>query len=120
MARASGCLIDVVVFGWHPIRFPALFVINLGDMMRRWTDDLYQSTLHRVLNNVSGRDRRVAFDMVASEPASILGLGSNWGIHEGARADLLITDADDPEDLVASGATKRAVLVGGRVVAGTL
>ena len=25
--------------------------------MRRWTNDLYQSTPHRVLNNVSGRDR---------------------------------------------------------------
>jgi cytosine deaminase len=65
-------------------------------------------------------DHRAAFDMVASQPASILGLGLNWGIHEGARADLLITDADDPADLVASGATKRAVLVGGRVVAGVL
>ena len=30
-----------------------------------------------------------------------------------ARADLLITDADDPEDLVATGSSKRAVLVGG-------
>ncbi len=61
-----------------------------------------------------------AFDMVASVPASIIGLGSSWGIHQGARADLLITDADDPEDLVATGSIKRAVLVGGRLVAGAL
>jgi cytosine deaminase len=65
-------------------------------------------------------DHRAAFDMVASQPAAILGLGSSWGIQEGARADLLITDADDPEDLVATGSLKRAVLVGGRLVAGEL
>jgi cytosine deaminase len=63
---------------------------------------------------------QTAFDMVSSVPASIIGLGGDWGIHCGARADLLITDAEDPGDLVATGSLDRTVLVGGRVVAGSL
>jgi isopenicillin N synthase-like dioxygenase len=36
---------------------PGTFVINLGDMIRRWTNDLYHSNSHRVLNNGSGNER---------------------------------------------------------------
>ena len=65
-------------------------------------------------------DLPAAFAMVTDVPAAIMGLGSDWGIREGARADLLITEAGDVDDLVATGAMSRAVFVGGRLVAGTL
>lgn len=39
------------------IPIPGTLVINLGDMVRRWTNDLYHSNAHRVLNNLGGRDR---------------------------------------------------------------
>jgi cytosine deaminase len=65
-------------------------------------------------------DLRKAFDMVSRVPADLMELGSDWGIREGARADLLIGDAASVEDLVAGGAVGRQVMVGGRIVASTV
>jgi isopenicillin N synthase-like dioxygenase len=37
--------------GWTPVHIPPeSFVINIGDLMMRWTNDRWVSTLHRVVN----------------------------------------------------------------------
>jgi cytosine deaminase len=61
-------------------------------------------------------DLRQVFEMVSSVPAQMIGLGADWGIRKGARADLLIARAETIDDLVASGALERTVMIEGRVV----
>lgn len=42
---------------WHDVQpVPGAFIINLGDMLERWTNGLFRSTLHRVVNT-AGRER---------------------------------------------------------------
>jgi cytosine deaminase len=64
-------------------------------------------------------DLRQVFEMVSTVPAQMIGLGADWGIRQGARADLLIARADTIDDLVAGGALERTVMVEGRVVCST-
>jgi len=82
-----------------------------GDLLEiaRWT---------LLAGHLGSNDLGKAFEMVSSVPARLLGCGDPYGIRVGARADLLVTAAADPADLVASGPLARTVLVNGRVVSG--
>ena len=54
---AGGLQIRDPVHGWlHAPPRAGTFIVNLGDLIARWTNDLYRSTEHRVVN-MSGRDR---------------------------------------------------------------
>jgi isopenicillin N synthase-like dioxygenase len=43
--------------GWVPATpVPGTLIVNIGDMLARWTNDLFRSTVHRVIN-ASSRER---------------------------------------------------------------
>lgn len=51
---------------------PGTFVINLGDLMARWTNGLYNSNMHRVKNNQSGKDRYSIPVFYSPNPDSVI------------------------------------------------
>jgi isopenicillin N synthase-like dioxygenase len=62
---------------WTPVPArPGAFVVNLGDLMARWTNDRWRSTLHRVVvppRSASGSTRRqsIAFFHNANYHATV-------------------------------------------------
>ncbi|KIW10752.1 hypothetical protein PV08_10051 [Exophiala spinifera] len=56
-------VLDKLTGTWHPVvPVEGAYVINIGDLMQRWTNDRYRSTMHRVWSPVSNKARySVAF-----------------------------------------------------------
>lgn len=51
---------------------PGTFVVNLGDLMARWSNGIYNSNLHRVNNNMSGRDRYSIATFYSPNPDAVI------------------------------------------------
>lgn len=51
---------------------PGAYVINIGDLMARWTNGLYNSNFHRVKNNNSERDRYSIPFFYDADPTAVI------------------------------------------------
>jgi isopenicillin N synthase-like dioxygenase len=72
---------------------PGAFVVNIGDCLMRWTNDVYVSTPHRVVNR-SGKERySIAFFFDPNPQARVEAIPSCLAPGEAARyAPILAAD----------------------------
>ena len=80
-----------------------------GDMLEiaRWT---------LLAGHLRGDELASAHRMITSAPARLMGLGKDYGLAAGARADFVVTDCIDTDTLVAGGPDRAFVFAKGRLV----
>jgi cytosine deaminase len=80
-----------------------------GDMLEigRWT---------MLAGHLHASELDVVYSMITDIPARLIGLGGDYGIRPGARADLVVTDCEDVDRLVAGGPDRMVVLAKGKPV----
>ena len=71
-----------------------------------------------VAQMTSPKDMRTCFDMVTVNNAKTMGL-TDYGLHVGSKASLVILDADDPIEALRLRATRLYVIANGRVISQT-
>ncbi|MGB3814514.1 MAG: amidohydrolase family protein [Shinella sp.] len=83
-----------------------------GDMLEiaRWT---------LLAGHLRGDELAAAHRMITSAPARLMGLGKDYGLRPGARADFVVTDCIDTDTLVAGGPDRAFVFSKGRLVSQT-
>lgn len=80
-----------------------------GDMLEiaRWT---------LLAGHLRGDELAAAHRMITNAPARLMGLGDDYGLKAGARADFIVTDCIDTDTLVAGGPDRAFVFAKGRLV----
>jgi isopenicillin N synthase-like dioxygenase len=69
----GGLEVQTVTGDWiEATPIPETFVINLGDLMARWTNGIYNSNLHRVKNARAGADRYSVPFFYSPSPDSLI------------------------------------------------
>lgn len=80
-----------------------------GDMLEiaRWTV---------LAGHLRGDELGAAHRMITTAPARLMGLGNDYGLKAGARADFTLTDCIDTDSLVAGGPDRAFIFSKGRLV----